>query len=37
MLRKLVVFAFIALSISSLGAIDVPPPECFPCDNVSSR
>ncbi len=37
MLKKMLVFAILAFSVGSLGAIDAPPPECYPCAAVSSR
>lgn len=33
MFRKLVLAALLAFSALTLGAIDVPTPPCYPCDD----
>jgi hypothetical protein len=39
MMKKLVVFALLVMSVGSLGAIDIPIPDCLPCPDeiVSAR
>lgn len=36
MLKKLVVFALLAVSVGTLGAIDLPIPDCYPCDDIAN-
>lgn len=36
MLKKLLAVALFALSAATLGAIDIPLPECYPCATSTS-
>jgi hypothetical protein len=37
MFRKLVLIALLTFSALSVGAIEVPVPPCYPCDESASR
>ncbi len=36
MVKKMLALALLALSAASLVAIDIPPPDCFPCAHSTS-
>lgn len=33
MLKKMVLFVLLAMTAATVGAIEIPQPECWPCDD----